>query len=79
MNISDEELLYLVMCGSELAFYELYNQLKDVYIMLLENALRYKIYRENGFLVENATERYIHFKNRIKNGHSYPFNSIPFC
>ena len=21
-----------------------------------------KIYRENGFLVENATERYIHFK-----------------
>lgn len=23
---------------------------------------RYKIYRENGFLVENATERYIHFK-----------------
>ena len=30
--------------------------------MLLENALRYKIYRENGFLVENATERYIHFK-----------------
>ena len=38
------------------------NQLKDVYIMLLENALRYKIYRENGFLVENATERYIHFK-----------------
>ena len=28
----------------------------------LENALRYKIYRENGFLVENATQRYIHFK-----------------
>lgn len=40
------------------------NQLKNVYIMLLENALRYKIYRENGFLVENATERYIHFKKR---------------
>lgn len=38
------------------------NQLKNVYIMLLENALRYKIYRENGFLVENATQRYIHFK-----------------
>lgn len=37
-------------------------QLKNVYIMLLENALRYKIYRENGFLVENATQRYIHFK-----------------
>lgn len=38
------------------------NQLKNVYIMLLENALRYKIYRENEFLVENATQRYIHFK-----------------
>lgn len=38
------------------------NSFKDVWIYLLENALRYKIYRENGFLVENATERYIHFK-----------------
>ena len=35
---------------------------KDVWIYLLEKALRYKIYRENGFLTENATERYIHFK-----------------
>lgn len=35
---------------------------KDVWITLLESALRYKIYRENGFIVENATERYIHFK-----------------
>lgn len=35
--------------------------LKNAYVLLLENALRYKIYRENGFLVENATERYIHF------------------
>lgn len=31
-------------------------------IRLLENALRYKIYRENEFLVENATERYLHFR-----------------
>lgn len=38
------------------------DELKNAYIMLLENALRYKIYRENGFLVENATERYLHFK-----------------
>lgn len=37
-------------------------QLKDMYITLLENALRYKLYRENGFLVENATQRYINFK-----------------
>lgn len=35
---------------------------KDIWIYLLEQALRYKIYRENGFLTENATERYIHFK-----------------
>ena len=36
--------------------------LKKTYIQLLENALKYKIYRENGFLVENASERYIHFR-----------------
>ena len=35
---------------------------KDIWIYLLESAMRYKIYRENGFLVENATERYLHFK-----------------
>lgn len=38
------------------------DELKNIYIMLLENALRYKMYRENGFLVENATERYLHFR-----------------
>lgn len=38
------------------------DDMKNAYIHLLENALRYKIYRENGFLVENATERYIHFR-----------------
>lgn len=37
-------------------------QLQSAYILLLENALRYKIYRENTFLVENAAERYIHFR-----------------
>ena len=36
--------------------------LKNTYIKFLENALKYKIYRENGFLVENASERYIHFR-----------------
>ena len=36
--------------------------LKNTYIQLLENALKYKIYRENGFLVETASERYIHFR-----------------
>lgn len=38
--------------------------LKTVWIGILEEALRYKIYRENGFLVENATERYLAFRKR---------------
>lgn len=38
---------------------------KDVWITLLEKAMQYKIYRENGFLVENATERYLHFKKQF--------------
>ena len=36
--------------------------LKTLWIQLLEEGLRYKMYRENGFLVENATERYLHFR-----------------
>ncbi|MBQ8135071.1 MAG: Crp/Fnr family transcriptional regulator [Clostridia bacterium] len=36
--------------------------LKSIWISLLEGGLRYKMYRENGFLVENATERYLHFR-----------------
>lgn len=35
---------------------------KSIWISLLEGGLRYKMYRENGFLVENATERYLHFR-----------------
>lgn len=38
------------------------DSLKEAYIQLLENTLQYKIYRENGFLVESASERYIHFR-----------------
>ena len=37
-------------------------KLKTIWIELLESGMRYKIYRENGFLVENATERYLHFR-----------------
>ena len=37
-------------------------QLKNAWIAVLESGMRYKIYRENGFLVENATERYIAFR-----------------
>ncbi len=38
------------------------DRLNEAYIQLLENALKYKIYRENGFLMESASERYIHFR-----------------
>lgn len=37
-------------------------EFKDLWIVLLERAIQYKLYRENGFLTENATERYIHFR-----------------
>lgn len=39
-----------------------YDKLMKIYITFLENAIKYKIYRENGFLIENATQRYLHFK-----------------
>ena len=39
-------------------------RLKNIWIQSLEGGMRYKIYRENGFLVENATERYLAFKKR---------------
>ncbi len=41
-----------------------HENLKTIYIDMLERALRYKVYRENGFLVENATERYLHFRKK---------------
>jgi len=40
---------------------------KALWIVLLESSVRYKLYRENGFLTENATERYIHFKKLFPN------------
>ena len=40
------------------------DRLKDLWIMALESGMRYKIYRENGFLVETATERYVEFRRR---------------
>ena len=39
-------------------------QLKNLWIMVLESGMRYKIYRENAFLVESATERYVEFRKR---------------
>lgn len=36
--------------------------LKDLYIAVLEKGIRYKIYRENEFLINNATERYVQFR-----------------
>ena len=38
--------------------------LKNAWISALESGMRYKVYRENGFLVENATERYISFRKK---------------
>lgn len=35
---------------------------KDIYIVALESGIRYKIRRENEFLVNNATERYLQFE-----------------
>ena len=39
-------------------------QLKNIWIMSLEGGMRYKVYRENGFLVESASERYVAFRKR---------------
>ena len=36
--------------------------LKTLWIQALKDGLRYKMYRENGFLIESAAERYLHFK-----------------
>lgn len=33
-----------------------------IWNQLLQNSIRYKIYRESSFLMESATERYINFK-----------------
>lgn len=41
--------------------------LKEIYLLYLENGLRYKIARENGFLTQSATERYLEFKKEYKN------------
>lgn len=35
---------------------------KDIYIAALESGIRYKIRRENEFLINNATERYLQFE-----------------
>ncbi len=37
-------------------------KLKNIWIELLESGMRYKMYREGGFLTENATERYLKFR-----------------
>ena len=39
--------------------------LKSLWIDLLEGGMRYKIYRESGFLTENATERYLKFRENF--------------
>lgn len=43
------------LVGEDLYWLKICNQ-------LLQNSIRYKIYRESSFLMESATERYINFK-----------------
>lgn len=50
--------------------------IKDLHLLGLESGLRYKMMRENSFLMQNATERYINFKkqyptleNRVRQAH----------
>ncbi len=58
-----EETVVMLFDVSELKAFIMGNEgLKTIWINMLEQSLRYKMYRENGFLVENATERYLHFK-----------------
>ena len=38
--------------------------LKLLWIGVLENGMQYKVYREGSFLVQNATERYLEFRKR---------------
>jgi hypothetical protein len=40
----------------------MWETLEESTIMICETAAIKKVISENGFLVENATERYIHFK-----------------
>ena len=37
-------------------------EFKNLWIALLESTIPYKYYREGGFLIESAKERYMHFK-----------------
>lgn len=60
-TLEESTLMFFNTANMKKLIYE-NDSLKNVYIYLLENALRYKIYRENGFLLESATERYIHFR-----------------
>lgn len=38
------------------------DKLRKIYMAFSESTIKYKIYRENGFIIENASERYLHFK-----------------
>ena len=59
-TISDCEFLYIpIKSLSDLMHTS--DTLKSLYISVLENVLRYKMLREHGFLMQNATERYINF------------------
>ena len=51
-------------------------KLKDMYIAALESGIKYKLHRENEFLMNNATKRYLQFEkdypelvDRVKQAH----------
>ena len=44
-----------------------HEQFQKLYIVCLEQGIKYKIARENSFLMQSATERYIEFKKEYPN------------
>ena len=58
-----EESTLMLFNVNELKSFIMSNEnLKTIWIRLLENGLKYKIYRESSFLTENAAERYLYFR-----------------
>ncbi len=60
----EESILMLIEASKLKGLIMASERMKTMWIKLLEDGLRYKMYRENAFLMENATERYLSFKRR---------------
>lgn len=60
-----EDCELFLISGKELKEIIMRNEsLKDIYIACMEEGMRYKIYRENSFMTQSATERYINFRKQ---------------